>query len=182
MIHVLVPPSVSGLEKVERSSPKQRTKVQALDSTAANVPATKVCGNASRRFCRHSPYRAGKMGLFKHFELGHASYPGIAYPRHFLELKNQAEAKVVVPVVGRIVVPVRHPTVPGIVVPASATVHAVRPTCGPSTLCRSIYACHCDPLHRRRRHFVGKRNERMQVPPHLILVDIPAIVGRIQAA
>ena len=44
------------------------------------------------------------------------------------KLKNQAEAKVAVPVGGRIVDPVRHPTVPGIVAPAPATEHAVRTT------------------------------------------------------
>ena len=45
------------------------------------------------------------------------------------KLKNQAEAKVVGPVAGRIAVPERHPTVPGKAVPAPATAHAVRPTC-----------------------------------------------------
>ncbi len=45
------------------------------------------------------------------------------------KLKNQAEAKEVVPVDGRKVEPVRHPTAPGTVAPASATAHAVRPTC-----------------------------------------------------
>ena len=45
------------------------------------------------------------------------------------KLKNQAEAKADEPAVGRIAEPVRHPTVPGIVAPAPATEHAVRPTC-----------------------------------------------------
>lgn len=41
------------------------------------------------------------------------------------ELMGKAQAEVVVPVVGVVVVPVRHPTVPGVVVPAATTVHAV---------------------------------------------------------
>ena len=45
------------------------------------------------------------------------------------KLKNQAEAKADEPGGGRIAVPVRHPTAPGNVEPASATAHAVRPTC-----------------------------------------------------
>ena len=42
------------------------------------------------------------------------------------ELQDKAQPEVVVPVVRRVVVPVRHATVPGVVVPAAATVHAVR--------------------------------------------------------
>ena len=42
------------------------------------------------------------------------------------ELKGKAKADVVVGVRRRVVVPVRHSAVPGIVVPAAATVHAVR--------------------------------------------------------
>lgn len=41
--------------------------------------------------------------------------------------ENQAEAKIVVAIVGAIVVAVRHTAVLRIVVPATATVHAVRP-------------------------------------------------------
>ena len=42
------------------------------------------------------------------------------------ELEGKAQTKVVVAVVGRVVVPIRHTTVPGIVVPTATTVHAVR--------------------------------------------------------
>lgn len=43
------------------------------------------------------------------------------------ELKREAEAEVVVAVVGRVVVAIGDATVPRVVVPATATVHAVRP-------------------------------------------------------
>ena len=42
------------------------------------------------------------------------------------ELQDKAKPEVVVPVVRRVVVPVRHTAVPGVVVPAATTVHAVR--------------------------------------------------------
>lgn len=42
--------------------------------------------------------------------------------------EGKAEAKVVVPVVGRVVVAISHATVPGVVVPAATAIHAVRPT------------------------------------------------------
>ena len=62
------------------------------------------------------------------------------YPVHTLlnlycarvELQDQAEAEVVVAVVRRVVVPVRHAAVPGVVVPAAATVHAVRAEVAPT--------------------------------------------------
>lgn len=43
------------------------------------------------------------------------------------ELKKEPEAEVIVAVVGRIVVAIGDATVPRVVVPATATVHAVRP-------------------------------------------------------
>lgn len=46
---------------------------------------------------------------------------------HILLGENQAGAKIVVAIVGAIVVAVRHTAVLRIVVPATATVHAVRP-------------------------------------------------------
>lgn len=42
------------------------------------------------------------------------------------ELKDEAQAEVVVAVVWCVVVAVRHATVPGVVVPVATTVHAVR--------------------------------------------------------
>ena len=42
-----------------------------------------------------------------------------------MELKNEAQAEVVVAVGRRVVVPIRHTTVPGVVVPAAPTIHAV---------------------------------------------------------
>lgn len=50
----------------------------------------------------------------------------IGHPSHTLSSgKSNTEAQVVVAVPGRVVVAVRHPAVPGIVVPAAAAVHAV---------------------------------------------------------
>ena len=46
------------------------------------------------------------------------------------ELQGKAQPKVVVPVAGCVVVPIRHTAVPGVVVPAAATVHAVRALAG----------------------------------------------------
>ncbi len=43
--------------------------------------------------------------------------------------KHEAKAVVVVPVVGVVVVTVRHTAVPGIVVPTAATEHTVAPGC-----------------------------------------------------
>lgn len=42
------------------------------------------------------------------------------------ELEGKAQSEVVVPVVGRIVVPIRHTAVPRVVVPTATTIHAVR--------------------------------------------------------
>lgn len=42
------------------------------------------------------------------------------------ELEGKAQAEVVVAVVGRVVVPVRHTAIPGVIVPTATTVHAVR--------------------------------------------------------
>lgn len=42
-----------------------------------------------------------------------------------MELKGEAQAEVVVAVGRRVVVPIRHTTVPGVVVPAAPTIHAV---------------------------------------------------------
>ena len=42
------------------------------------------------------------------------------------ELEDKAQSEVVVAIVGRVVVPIRHTAVPGIVVPTATTVHAVR--------------------------------------------------------
>ena len=55
------------------------------------------------------------------------------------ELKGEAQAEVVVRVVGVPVVPVRHTAVPGVVVPAAATVHAVR------ALAEASHAVACQP-------------------------------------
>ena len=43
-----------------------------------------------------------------------------------VKLKNEAQPEVVVPVAGRVVVTIGGPAVAGVVVPAAATVHAVR--------------------------------------------------------
>ena len=48
--------------------------------------------------------------------------------RKLLLGEGQAEAEVVVAVVGRVVVAVRRAAVPRVVVPATASVHTVRPT------------------------------------------------------
>ena len=69
------------------------------------------------------------------------------YPVHTLqyvtstveaELQGEAEAEIVVPAVRRVVVSVRHATVPGVVVPAAAAVHAVRALAG-TFLLRVVY-------------------------------------------
>lgn len=49
---------------------------------------------------------------------------------YVLSSKGQPQAKVVVAVRRVVVVTIRRATVPGVVVPATATVHAVRPTFG----------------------------------------------------
>jgi hypothetical protein len=42
------------------------------------------------------------------------------------ELESKAQPEVVVAVVGRVVVPIRHTAVPRVVVPTATTVHAIR--------------------------------------------------------
>ena len=48
-----------------------------------------------------------------------------AYGNAKLWDENQTQAEVVVPIVGGVVVPIRGTAVPGVVVPAATTVHAV---------------------------------------------------------
>ena len=78
-----------------------------------------------------------------------------------VELQGEAEAEVVVAVVRGVVVPIRHPTVPGVVVPATAPVHAVRPTFDLFTYALCIYMCQRIPLHSNRLHFIHKRYQRL---------------------
>lgn len=68
------------------------------------------------------------MLFYSPFDNGREIYPVLPYLLFDAvkrELKDEAQAEVVVAVVRRVVVTVRHATVPGVVVPAAATVHAV---------------------------------------------------------
>lgn len=71
------------------------------------------------------------------------------------ELENEAQAEVVVAVVWRVVVPIRYTTVPGVVVPAAATVHAIRALW--------IYSLHLTCLVNKIRSFslVGEREKAL---------------------